>query len=411
MTYNGMQTDIEEGVYLGTVVLEYVKLVTDEYESHGSTTTQTMTVALSIKTDDAGNNYIDEEESATSALIGGTYDANSAKDITIISYGDYFGGIRVGGDAEYTIDNLTIVLMGNGGNDFTGIGAAIAAVDNATVTVNNVEIVTVGALRSAVFAGDHAEVYVNDSIIDTSSLWSEDGETLEDVSIPTAGMSVPPAGLGVYGNNRSTNVVDYAQVTYTRCTINSDSWGAMGSDDISSSADEAQYMYLVDCKINVENAGYGAYAIGYIWDVLYGTTINVDNGMGVIVAAEGSAALRTGSVINSNRFGIVTHQGMGAVSNIEITEDSVVNAKYTGILIKERATNIEISDGATINVTDGAMIQAVVNDDKGAGSLTGDETISIAISTTSLTGDILQSLPEVPMTVSLTDASVRDTVL
>ena len=397
---------IPADTYTGNVVLEVVDLVSDIYDSHGSQTEQFMTVALSI-----GEDGVVAGQSAVSALVGVNYTGTKASGGTITSTGDYFGGIRVGGDAEYLIENITFDLTGNGGNDFTGIGAAVAAVDNAKVTVRNCKIVTSGALRGAFFAGDNAELLVENCTVETRSLWSEsDPDVLAEADIPTAGMSVPPAGLGVYGNNRSTNVVDTANVTYKNCTIKADSWGAMGSDDISAAPEEPVYMTLTGCTIEVENAGYGAYAIGYIWDVLDDTDIIADNGMGVIVAAEGSARLTNHSTITSNRFGIVTHQGMGSVSNIVVTGGTSISAKNTGILVKERATNIEISDGATISSKDGVLIQAVVNDDKGAGSLMGGEVIDIAVKDVQLQGDVLQSLPDVPMEIALSGASITGAV-
>ncbi len=406
LTVNGVQKELLPGTYEGSASLTCVQRIEDIYSSHGQETTQTMTAALSI-----GTEGIRTDESVTAALVGVTYDETQASGGSITSEGHYFGGIRVGGEAEYTIENVTITLTGNGGNDFTGIGVAVAAVDNAKVTVKNCTIVTEGALRGAFFAGDNAAMTVENCEVHTKSLWSEEEGVLEDVQIPTAGMAVPPAGLGVYGNNRSNNVVDSANVTYTNCKIYADSWGAMGSDDIKATAEAPVYMNLNGCYIEVSNAGYGAYAIGHIWDVLDGTDVVVDNGMGVIVAAEGSARLTNGSTITSNRFGIVNHQGMGAVSSIVVTDHSTISAKYAGILVKERASSIEISDGASIQVTDGPILQAVVNDDKMAGGgETGNEAISVAVANTELTGDLLQSLPKIPMSVTLTDATLTGAI-
>ena len=411
MTVDGVQMDIEDGTtYEGCVVLEYTKYVIDYYESHGSETEQYMTVALSIKTDDDGNQYIDYEESVESALVDCEYDEYGLTGGSITSYGEYFGGVRVSGDAEYTVDGIDITLYGNGGNDFTGIGAAIAICDNAVATVDNSSIYTEGALRSACFAGDYSTLYVNTTSIETHSLWDEYGVSLQEVSIDTAGMTTPPTGLGVYGNNRANNVVDYASAYYTDCDIYADSWGAMGCDDVESAEDEDQFQYFTNCTIYVANSGYGAYSIGYIWDMVDGSDITVENGLGLVAAAEGSVMVYNGSTITSGRIGIVTHQGMGAVSNIVVTEDSSVTAEYTAILVKERASAITISDGATLTSNSGAIIQAVENDDSGAGSLQGDETVTVDIEDTALTGDILQSLADVPMTVTITDATVTGAI-
>ena len=416
MTVDGVQYDIEAGEYDGYVVLEYTKYVIDYYESHGSEDAQYMTVALSIKADEDGNNYIDYEESVESALVDVEFVYDEDGNLTgisggsITSYGDYFGGVRVGEGADFTVDGIDITLYGNGGNDFTGIGAAIAVCDDSVITVNDSSIYTEGALRSACFAGDESTLYVNTTSIETHSLWDEYGVSLQEVSIDTAGMTTPPTGLGVYGNNRANNVVDYASAYYTECTIYADSWGAMGCDDVESAEDEDQFQYFTDCTIYVANAGYGAYSIGYIWDMVDGTDITVENGLGIAVAAEGSVKLYNGSTITSGRIGIVTHQGLGAVSNIVVTEDSSIVSEYTSILVKERASAITISDGATLTSNSGAIIQAVENDDSGAGSLQGDETITVDIEDTVLTGDILQSLADVPFTVTITDATVTGAI-
>lgn len=405
LTADGVNYPIEPGINLtGNIVLNVTEYIDDVYYDHGNPSPQTMTAALYI--DDDG---ISANQSVTAALSGGSYDASGAKDIKITSYSDYFGGIRIGGSAVYTIDNCEFDFTGNGGNDFTGIGVPVSAVDNAVVTIKNSKIKTSGALRGSIFTGDNAKIIVEDTTITTESVYNEDG-SLASVSIPTAGMASPPTGLGVAGNNRASNLVNSANAEYRRCIINSDSWGAMGTDDVSATAESPVYLDMYECEINIGGAGYGAYAIGYIWDRFYNCKINADHGMGIIVAAEGSTLVDQGTVVTSNRFGIVTHQGMGAVSNIVITGGSVINAKYTGIQIKERASRVTVSDGAKISVTDGAMIQALPNDDTGAGSLQGTEIITVDISKTELTGDILDSLPSVPMTVTLDGATITGAV-
>lgn len=406
LTVDGVNQPLKPGCnYAGSAQISVVNAIEDTYTSHGSSTPQHMTAGLSVN-----ESGILADESVTAALNGVTYDGTSAKGGTIVSKDTYFGGIRVSGTANYTVDGVTVDLTGNGGNDFTGIGAGFAVVDNATLTVKNCHITTLGALRSALFSGDNAKLIVEDTTITTGTVYNADG-SIASVSIPTAGMSSPPTGLGVAGNCRSLNQVDSANAYYYRCTVNADAWGAMGTDDVEGTAADPVELYMEDCNINVAHSGYGAYAIGYIWDNFNGCTINADNGMGVIVAAEGSTKLYNGTVINSNRFGIVTHQGMGAVSNIVVTgKGTVVNAKYTGIEIKGRATNIEISDGAVLNVTDGALIQAVVNDDTGAGSLQGTETITAAVNNTGLNGDIVDSLPAVPMTLTMSGATLSGAI-
>ena len=433
MTVDGVQMDIKPGAYEGKVVLNVIKTSTGSYANHGAWNNRTMTAALSF--DDKG--LVSAVEPALQNITWSEKDGVTTvegKDGRIVSKGDYFGGLRftsgdytynddgdmmssptysvTGGGKEYVVKGITIDLTGNGGDDFAGIGAAIAVVGNARVTVEDCPIITSGALRSAVFAGNDAEVTIKNCTIETKSLWADESKNeLQDVTIPGAGMTVPPAGLGVYGNNRANNMVGAPNVTYENCTITADSWGAMACDAIYPAAGEEVFQNLVNCTINVDGAGYGAYAIGHIWDNLVKTTINVKNGMGIIVAAEGSTKMDDNSKIISERFGIVTHQGMGAVAGIVVTGSSSIEARYTGILVKERAADIEISNGSTITVTDGALIQAVDNDDKGAsGGETGEEKVTVDLKDVALVGDILQSMSNIPMEVSMTGATLTGAV-
>ncbi len=377
MIVDGVHKDIAPGKYDGKVFICSTENVTAIYESHGSKNEQTMAVAL----------YVDEtgvvaEKSVLKALNNVAYNSEGATGGSVTSEGQRFGAVRVGGDGEYTVSNMEVSLTGIGGNDFTGIGSAFAAADNGKLTLNNVTVNTNGILRTAAFVGNNGTLTVNNSYF-----YCNDGG-YTSATAPTvsgAGMTSPPKALGVLGYCRATCMVDSGTSYYNNSTIISEMWGALATDDVDSGK-----MYVDGCTIETKTNGYGAYSIGPCEEYFKNSVFNVAD-MGIICAAEGHCELDN-TVINSERYGIVTHQPFGLISRIYLKNGSVINAEYCGIQIKSRGSDVRIED-SEINVENGPMIQAQYNDDTGAGTIYDAFEVTVDIKSSDLTGDIVQSQP------------------
>jgi hypothetical protein len=382
LTNGGTEVSLTEGVVLTDPVVTITEGIYDEYVSHGQATPRYERAAVY-----ADDNGVSATKSVLSAVTGKvSVGDTSLSGVTILSTGDYFGGVRVGGSSEFTVENTTIDLTGQGGDDFTGIGAGLAVADDATLIVRDTTINTQGVIRQALYVGDNATLKIYNSTIDC-----DPGEYQASVSIPTAGMASPPAGLGVYGNCRALNLVDNGSIYLEDCTVTSKNWGALGVDDVTDGSVTA-----VNTTITIEESGYGAYAIGKCVDEFKNCTINIHNGTVAYAAAgDGSEViLSQGTKATSDRFGLVCHQSFNGINSKLVVKDAgtILSADQVGILVKGRGADITIKDGAVVTSKNGPIIRAMLNDDTGAGTMDGTEVVNVDISNTTLTGDIVQAM-------------------
>ena len=406
LTVGGVNVPMQPGNYDATVVVEVVDPIfeSDLYQT-GDKDVDLSTELFSVIyiTEDG----VQEGQSVLSAAVGGEVTDTTVKGVTIDSV-DVTGmaGIRAGGAAVVEVEDVTINLTGNGGNDFMGAGAALAATDGSTLIARNVTATVDGWVRGCTFAGGQSRLEVYDS-----TFICDAGEYDPDSSVAGAGMSQPPKGLGVYGNNRLNNMVHDADEYFERVTFISRNWGALGVDAVTDGT-----LTCVDCDIIVTESGYGAYSIGPCVDTFTGCRFDITGGVIAFAAVEGTVILNGGTIANSDRYGIVTHQAMGATSTIKVLENSEINAAYCGIMVKGRSSDIEIGDGATINTSEtGIILQAQDNDDTGAGTVNAEALVNVDIHDTALEGDIVMSMAPLAdststMDVTLTNATITGAI-
>ena len=402
LTVDGVNVELAEGEYDGTVSIDVVDPIfeSSDYQTGDKDVDLSTELASVIYITDEG---LQEGQSVLSAAVGGEITDTSVSGVTISSDVAAVSGIRAGGSAEIEVNDVTIVLEGTGGNDFMGQGAALCATDGSHVIAHNVNATVSGWVRGCTFAGGSSTLEVYDS-----TFVCDAGEFDENGSAAGAGMSQPPNGLGVYGNARSNNLVHYATEYFENCTFTTRNWGCLGVDAV-----EEGYLTCVDCVINVTESGYGAYSIGACTDVFTGCEFNIHNGVVAFIAVNGTVILDGGTVANSDRYGLVTHQAMNMISTIKVLgEGTELNTAYCGIMVKGRASDIEVGDGAIITASEtGVLIQAQDNDDSGAGSVNADAEIPVYIHDTALEGDIVMSMAPAEgstasMNVKLENASI-----
>jgi hypothetical protein len=388
MTVNGIGTAIVPGNYSGKVVFTVTDDIVVRYRDLPP---HHYRAALYVN-----DGKLVPEKSVRSAVVGGTISDTAASNIVITSNEEKFNGLYVTGNSKYSVTNPTIKLTGNGGNDFAGFGAAIMATGRADLTVENAHIINKGVVRTAVFVGGDATVHVNNSNIEVY-----DGTLPVDYqwNVDLGKMFEVPWMLGLSGNARATTVVENGTVYYNRTHIKTQGWGAMSTDD-----PKHIRMYVTDCLIETVESGYGAYSIGDSLDHFSRTTFNVTD-VGVIMGAEGSATFTDGTAVNSNRFGVMMHAGVGG-GTLTIDKGSVFNTRSTAIQVKGRGTTIVI-DNAQLHPGNGILLQAMPNDDPfmgGPGSAGAVGAVGAAASNfspdvvatlrnTSLKGDLINARP------------------
>ncbi|MFT3763032.1 MAG: hypothetical protein QM761_10610 [Pseudoxanthomonas sp.] len=344
LAVNGVSVPIRPGTYAGKVVLTPADDIVVKYhdlEPHHFRT------AVYI---DNGR-YV-AGKSVPAAVLGGDVGDGRANGLKVESRDERFNGIIVTGDSKYVIDDPVIDLTGNGGNDFAGFGAAIMTSGKADVVVNRPRIRTRGAVRTAVFVGGHSTLRVNDADIEVFN-----GALPPDYkfTIEVGKMMEVPWMLGLSGNVRATNLVDYGTVYYTNSHIRAQGWGVLSTDDAA-----VTRMYVKDSLIETVDSGYGAYSIGDTLDSFSNTTFNVAD-IGLIMAGQGSGLFTDGTVVNSRRYGVMMHSGNGG-GTLTIEKGSVFNTRTTAIQVKGRGAKVLIDD-ARIHAGNGVILQAMVNDD------------------------------------------------
>ena len=396
LTVGGVNKALQPGNYDATVVVEVVDPIfeSDLYQKADKDVNLSTELFSVIYITEDG---VQEGQSVLSAAVGGEVTDTTVKGVTINS-NDVMGmaGIRAGGAAVVEVEDVTINLTGNGGNDFMGAGAALAATDGSTLIARNVVATVDGWVRGCTFAGGQSRLEVYDS-----TFICDAGEYDPDSYVFGAGMSQPPKGLGVYGNNRLNNLVHDADEYFERVTFISRNWGALGVDAVTDGT-----LTCVDCDIIVTESGYGAYSIGPCVDTFTGCRFDITGGVIAFAAVEGTVILNGGTIANSDRYGIVTHQAMNATSTIKVLENSEINSAYCGIMVKGRSSNIEIGDGATINTSEtGIILQAQDNDDLGAGTVNADALVDVDIHDTALEGDIVMSMAPLAGSTSTMDVT------
>ncbi len=352
LTVDGVETPLRAGRYRGRIVLTPARDIDVHFDGMGTKQLYKYRTAVYVN-----DGLHEQARSVPAAATGGRIDGAAAEDLRIASVGEQFTGIMVAGDSTYAIRQPVIELTGNGRNDFNGVGAGIRASGTSRVTIDNARIRTAGAVRTAIWVGEHADVTVNnadievrDGTLPASYGWSwarGGGGTSGDV------MMEVPWMLGLRGNNRATLVVGSGTARYNNSRIRAQAWGALSTDAVQ----EAR-VYATQSHIETVEHGYGAYADGNSLVHSSGSSWDVAD-YGLIMSG-GSGVFTDGSVVNSRRIGIMSHGGRRGTLTID--KGSAIHAAKAAIQLKGASPTILV-DGATLTSKSGLILQAMVNDD------------------------------------------------
>lgn len=345
LVYNGENIPLIPGQYEGDVVLE----VTDVLKY------QNLDFRAAVVFED-GKPV--PEKSVSSMTIGGAVSDGGVSGMSITSMEEAVNGVfaKIPEGEEMVVDNVTINMLGNGGSDFAGWGAAIAGAGKGKLTVNNSDITTHGAARVAIYAGENVELEVNDTKIHTKGgVLNADYEDTIKVSPPGVMRRVPWM-LGLRGNCRATNLLDYATASYNRCDITADGWGALSTDGV-----KCCRLYVNDSNVALTGkSGYGALSIGdCVVDFKNSNIKAADYGM-ILMMGKGSGSFRDGTVVESGRFATMSSMNSGVLE----VSDSTLNTEETTFVVKGCSTEFRL-DHASLNPKNGVILQVMNSDDPG----------------------------------------------
>ena len=354
----------------------------------GNTAQYTYRSALKVDADG-----IVAEETIPSLLTKvDSYDAASIASGEMNLNGPFFNGIIVD-SADYVVDNMTIMAMGDGANDFQGAGAAVLAQGSADVTIRDSVITTSGVIRTAAVAKQNAVLRIDNSVIYAQE--TEDTQEEYDALVVPM-MKRTPMALGLEGGVRATNVLGAGQGIYTDSLIVSTGWGVLSTDSGSSYASTGTY--ALDVKgvtagigvleeavpgkaydatktvggvtygFNCEGSGYIAYADANVYDYFEDCSLFAGSEVGIIA---GGFMEFHNCDLRSNYIGFMTH---GANCNAYVY-DSDIAVGYTVMQIKSGSANSKCSglitlDNCRVDFTGdgsytGTLVELIESDDAG----------------------------------------------
>lgn len=306
-------------------------------------------------------NGIDENRSVLSAITG-QVNGKGIDGAVMTSEGEGFGAVVID-DCDYEIKDLTVTMNGTGGDDFNGKGCAIVVGKDSNLTVDNLKLESHGLTRNALLAAGNAKVTVKNSEITCYGV--SDGEQAE-IGKKIRGMISVPWVLGLTGNNRATNVLDSAEVTYIDSKIRAERWGALSTDGPADPGDYWQHeLHLTAKNCDVEvfgESGYGSYCIGSGYNRFYDCRFNVPD-YAEVIANEIASSDFIGTTVNSKRFGVMWHQNQGGLLHLK---NSSFNTGKAAFLIKGCYPEILVEE-SELNCKDGVILQLMESDDPGLG--------------------------------------------
>ncbi len=344
LTVNGCGHPLQAGTYHGDVCLSVADEVIEEtYPSVRRRNPIPLKAAISIQ-----DGKLNPAQGVPAIVQHGTVTDTLAEDIFIATDEPNFAGIVVDGTGSYTINRARIIMDGEASNDFVGMGAGVAAIGDADVTINDSEITLSSVTRCAVHVGGTGTVTVNDSHMSNVS--------------PQVEMGSWSWGIAIRGTNRLTQLADDGTVYYNRCTMRSNGWGILSVD-----GSNYAHMFVKDCDMELEGAnahGYGVFCIGPTDIHLDHTKLNV-NGFPVLLRGmerKGVLDIVNGTEIRGRRFLVHLQGDTGSV--VTIKDSKIITDKAT-MVIKGSSGTVYHIENTVMEPGDGKILQLIDNDDPG----------------------------------------------
>ncbi|MCR5785416.1 MAG: hypothetical protein K6G40_07235 [Eubacterium sp.] len=347
LTVNGVGCDIKPGVYRGDVVVS----VTTPYHigPHG------LMVINQIENDlkqaaVISNNKVVEEQCVPAILQDAVLGEKETDGLYLASSEEDFNGIVFDGDTKYILKNSRFDMEGNGHNDWLGLGAAITAIDNVDLTVENSQFNFSGVTRCLLQVAGRSTV------------------TLKDCSL----INIGPDGedwvgsfswaVGFKGYNRVAQLCDSAKVLYDHCDIRGNGWGLLSIDG----SDDPVDMYVKDSTLTLTGArshGYGAFCIGDNHITYDHSKVDVFGYPILLMGMEGKGVfdVKNGCEITGRRFGAFIIDDDNSHLNIS---DSKFKTGKSSICIKGSSTVINVKNTEFV-AGNGTVLQLMDCDEAG----------------------------------------------
>lgn len=287
-------------------------------------------------------------------LVSGKPGDESAQNIEIKSDRTCLNGLVVRG-GEYFLKDSKMELYGWGCSDFTSKGAGALVYDKGRLTLENVDITTYGATRTATTATSGGILKVYNSRLDTH------GGPLPPDYVPVIGpgMMEPPTPLGLAGNCRTHLSMDSSETYFYNCEISAAAWGAVSTD----SSGGYVYCEANDCKINVSGNGYGVYADNGCHVRFNGCVIKTGN-MAVIQDGNSSVTFYN-TAANCQKCGMMFHGGMESYADVGLIAVEGGGLVCNDAVFLAKSTNVDIYvKEAELESKSGVLLKTMITDDE-----------------------------------------------
>ena len=343
------------------------------------------------------NGEYKRNSSERSALKKGRPSDTSGEKITIQSSKDDLNGVLVrGGKSAFTLSHSDISLNGTGSNDFLGLGAG-AMVAEGVLILDDVRIVTEGAISSATVAADDSVMKVYNS-----TLISKGGPLPDDYTPRIGpGMMEPPAPLEITGTARTNITMGRSESYFYSSTIKADGWGALSTDATGGDV----YLEADGCTIIVENSGYGAYADFGAHVVIKNSKMDAAT-YGAIIAGEAKVEFNNVTGVEG-RNAVMIHSVMGRPTEVAdlVISGGDIKTGAEGVLVKSANARI-VFDNAGLKSNSGELLKIRVNEDPFATKTNGQKVpgVSALFRDGQYAGGIIDEDPDRDLNVKLENA-------
>ena len=360
MTVDGVQTDPLPGTYTGDIRLTVTDFIPAPIEGMHAKPTDPPTeyrTALLLGKDGAEDNV------AANAYVGGKVDGMAVTGGSITSKGEAFNSVVVTG-GKYTVKDLTIENTGHSPDDGKGLGAAILAGNDSESIFEHLTIKNRGIRNDAMVTGGTAKVTVKNSIIECVGGTPEQIQTVHKVRPGKACMTYVSGG---WGTTRAINVQNDSSVRFENCTLKSDSWGVLSTDNIATPKEWRPVqtrIYAKDCDVEITGRhGYGSYSIGDCTNIFDHTRMYAPDVAYKVANELAGGEFINGSEIIGGRFGVMWQSNQGGKL---VVKDSTIRSGRSTFIARSCFPNI-YCENTTLKTGNRVILQMFDSDDPGFG--------------------------------------------
>lgn len=360
MTVDGVQMDPLPGKYFGDIYLTVTDYIPAPITGmHAKPTDPPEPYRTGLLLGKAGA----EENAVKSAYRGGNVYGMTVSGGRITSTGECFNSMILTG-GQYDVNGLTIENTGHSVDDGKGLGAAILAGNDSQSMFDHLTIKNQGIRNDAIITGGTANMTVKNSTIVCAGGTPEQIQSVHKLRPGKACMTFVSGG---WGTTRAVNVQNDSSIRFENCTIQSDSWGVLSTDNIASPNEfhaPKTRIYAKDCNVELTGRhGYGSYSIGDCTNIFDHTRMYAPDVAYKVANELAGGEFINGSEIIGGRFGVMWQSNQGGKL---VVKDSTICSGRSTFIARSCFPNI-YCENATLKTGNRVILQMFDSDDPGFG--------------------------------------------